>query len=117
MLLSVYLLLQVIAILSIIATFHSKTPLASVLAMVTSGTLMVGAWVLEVGSKYIWDPSIRAYIREPILAQTSYLAVINMAVFGLALVFFFYDIFVTMQEEAKQVDSKMKNPNSGGGGQ
>ena len=114
MILEVYVLLQVLTIVALIVTFYSEAPLYAVMTMVLSGVLMIGAWVLETGVKYVWEPAIRAYSQQPILVQTPYLAYINMAIFGLAIVYFFYDLFNNVNKQTKNLDSNMNNMASGG---
>ncbi len=87
--------------------------MASVLTLVSSAVLITGAWVLEMGHTYVWDPSIRGYIAEPIIKQTFYLPFINMGIFAIALLFFIYDMFIVVKEESEGINS---NTNLNGGG-
>lgn len=92
MILEIYILLQIAAIVALVTTFYAKSIMPSLLTIFTSAVLMIGAWVIEVGQTYVWDASIRAYVAEAVLVNTSYLAYINMAIFGLGLLFFIHDI-------------------------
>lgn len=92
MIIEVFLLLQVGAIVGLVTTFHAKSVMPSLLTIFTSGILIAGAWVLETGQSYVWDPSIRAYTVEAVVHQTNYIPYINIAIFGLALLFFINDI-------------------------
>lgn len=92
MLLEIYILLQISAIAALVSTFYAKSVMPSLLTVFTSAVLMVGAWVIETGQTYVWDASIRAYVAEAVVVSTNYLAYINMAIFGLGLLFFFHDI-------------------------
>ena len=85
MILTVYVLLQILAVTGLIVTFFKKSIIPSVLTMLVSGGLAVGAWVLDIGTKYVWDSTISAYVTESIIVQTPYLAGMNIAVSGLAL--------------------------------
>lgn len=102
----IYILFQIIAIIGLFLVFFTDIPLMSALTAVLSGVLVVGAWVLTTGQQMIWDPAIRAYVTEPVIVSTPYLAIINMIIFGLALVYFFYDVYNLIQDET---------PNVGGG--
>jgi len=113
MIFELYLFLQVIAVLLLAACFVTKTPLASVLTAFTSAILIAGAWVLELGHTYVWNPATRAYVAEPVLQQTTYLPYINMMIFAVALLFFIYDMFIAAKEESEGNNS---NVNLHGGG-
>jgi len=112
MLLEVYVLFQIIAVGAIIATFYSEAPLIAALSMLSSGTLMIGAWFLDVGIAYTWDPSIAAYTLEHVYVNTPYLATINFALFGLSLAFFYYDLFVDTQKKSKGLGNVRMGGNS-----
>lgn len=94
-------MLQVLAILVLFLAFVVKMPLVSLMAMIPSAILMTGARTLEIGSQYVFNPTIMAYVREPIVVSTSYLATLNIIIFGLGLVLFVYDLFTVIQEELK----------------
>jgi hypothetical protein len=111
MLLNVYILLQILAITALIITFFTKTPLSSAVSMVISAILMVGAWVLQIGGQYVWDPSIRAYVRETIYVQTGYLAGFNILLFSLSLLFFMHDMYELITKASGLGDT---NINQGG---
>lgn len=101
MLLEIYIILQLIAIVAFILIFKTETPLVSATSMVTSGMLMVGAWVIRTGFIYVWDSGIMAYIAEPVLIETPYLPAFNMLLFALSLIYFFNDIFDIYKNESK----------------
>lgn len=101
MLLEIYIVLQLIAIVAFVLIFKTKSPLVSATSMVTSGILMVGAWVLRISSSYVWVASIRAYAMEPVFVETPYLAGFNIMLFGLSLVYFFTDIFDIYKNESE----------------
>jgi len=103
MILTIYILLQVIAILGLIATFFSKTPLVSAITAIVAAILMIGAWQINIGDEYVWDSSIRAYNREPVVVETNYLATINIMIFGLSLMFFIYDTFMLFKKEQPNI--------------
>jgi len=92
MIVEVYIMLQVAAIAALIATFYAKSIMPSLLTVFSSSILMIGAWILETGHTYMWNPATRAYVAQATIVHTSYLAYINMAIFGLGLLFFINDI-------------------------
>ena len=100
MLLTVYILFQVLVIAGIILTFYSKEVIFSALTMLFTAILAVGAWRLFVGVQYVWDTTTSSYVAQNIIMNTSYLAYLNMGLFGLAMVFFFSDLFELLQEES-----------------
>lgn len=99
MILEIYILLQLMALIAFALTFFAKTPLTSVMSMISSGILIAGSWVITTGSRYVYNPAIRAYTEESINVSTGYLPYINMAIFGLSLLFFFYDVFRLASDE------------------
>jgi hypothetical protein len=103
--LTVYILFQVVAIAALIFTFYTDVPLVSALTMLSSGILIVGSWILHLGNTFLWDASIRAYVSEPIIIQTPYIPYINMAIFGLALMYFFYDVFTIAQNDSPKLNN------------
>lgn len=105
MLLEVYILFQILAVIGLFVILHSDQPVASVLTMLISGVLIVGAWMLNIGTNYVWDSGINAYVAEANMISTPYLAYINMAIFGLALTYFFYDIFMTAANESPKINN------------
>src|SRR6056297_1159470 len=117
MILEVFILLQKLAVIGLVVSFFSKTPFASALTIVMSGILMVGAWSINTGIKYVWDPSIRAYVENAAYVSTPYLPAFNMILFGLALLYFFNDIFEIMNEETKNINvDGLANRGNGGEG-
>ena len=92
MLLEVFILFQIVAIVALVSVFFAKSIMPSLLTIFTSAILMVGAWIIETGYTYLWNPAIRAYVIEPTIYNTPYLPYINMAIFGLGMVFFIGDI-------------------------
>lgn len=114
MLFGLFIILQILAILLLAACFFGKAPLISVLTAFTSSVLIAGSWVLQIGHEYIWNAGTRAYISEPIYIQTSYLPFINMIIFGLAILFFVYDMFISVSEENESSNTNL-NLQSGGG--
>src|SRR6056297_1516925 len=105
MLITIFILLQIIVITGLIITFHTETPLSSAITATISGILMVGSWVLNVGNEYVWDPSIRAYTREAIIIKTPYLPSINFLIFSLAILFLFYDVFKLWKDESTPIQN------------
>lgn len=99
MLLSIFVLIQILVITSLVFVYITKSPILSTLTMVSSAILAVGAWTIEFGGKYVWDPSIRAYVRETLIIQTPYLPIFNMMIFGLALLYFFGDLFDIISDQ------------------
>lgn len=78
---------------------------------------MVGSWTLNVGSRYVWDPSIRAYVEQSIMVSTPYLATFNILIFGLAILYFFSDVMEVMNEESSHINlDKMNQRGNGGDG-
>ena len=104
MLLTIYVVLQLIAIIFLFFTFTSKSPLISAITVVIGAMLMLGAWQIDVGGEYVWDSSIRAYAREPVIVETFYLATINIVIFAVGLLFFFDDVLSVFREEKYNMD-------------
>jgi len=113
MLLEVYILFQILAIIGAIMIFHSDTVFVSAVTLVVSSILAVGAWVLNLGSQFVWNPSIRAYVAETVTINTPYLAGFNMLIVGIALMYFFHDLFAIINNETKHI----QNPRPQGGQQ
>lgn len=103
--LTLYILFQIVAIIALIFTFYTDVPLVSALTMLSSGILIVGSWILNLGNTFVWDASIRAYVSEPVIINTPYLPYINMAIFGLAMMYFFYDVFNIAQNESPKLNN------------
>jgi hypothetical protein len=114
MYLTIFIILQVIAVCALVASFLTKSTLVSAVSMVTSGMLMVGAWVINVGQEYVWNAAIRAYEPSIIYITTPYLASFNMLIFSLSLVFFFTDLFDVIKNEAKTIDKKIESAGHSG---
>jgi hypothetical protein len=55
----------------------------------------------------MWDPSIRAYVAQATIQHTGYLPYINMAIFGLGMLFFINDIMTIAK--GGQIDSWTSN--------
>src|SRR6056297_989934 len=104
MILEVFILLQKLAVIGLVVSFFSKTPFASALTIVMSGILMVGAWSINTGIKYVWDPSIRAYVENAAYVSTPYLPAFNMILFGLALLYFYNDMMDVIKGETEHIN-------------
>lgn len=118
MLLEVYILFQILAVIGIILTIISYTDklmtiYPSILTLLLSGILSVGAWVLNVGTNYVWNTSMNAYIAEANIISTPYLASFNIAIFGLALVYFFVELFEILRNEAPEVKNVVSGKGEG----
>ena len=100
MLLSIYIVFQLLVIAGVILVFYSKEVIFSALTMLFSGILAVGAWRLLVDIQYVFDTATGVYVAQDIIVNTSYLAYLNMGLFGLAMLFFFNDIFEWIQKES-----------------
>jgi hypothetical protein len=100
MLLTIYILFQILVIAGILLVFYSKEIIFSALTMLFSGVLAVGSWRLFIGVQYVFDTATGSYIAENIIVNTSYLAYLNMGLFGLAMVFFFNDLFEWITKES-----------------
>lgn len=100
MLLSIYIVFQLLVIAGVILVFYSKEVIFSALTMLFSGILAVGAWRLLVDIQYVFDTTTGVYVAQDIIVNTSYLAYLNMGLFGLAMLFFFNDIFEWIQKES-----------------
>ena len=87
-------------IAGIILVFYSKEPIFSALTMLFAGTLAVGAWSLNTGVQYVWDATTSSYLAETVIISTPYLSGLNIGLFGLALVFFFNDLFELITNES-----------------
>lgn len=117
MLLSIYILLQVLAVIGLIFVFMNKSPMVSALAMIPSGMLMAGAWVIDLGNKYIWNVDLKAYDIIPNIINTPYLAYVNILLFGIAMLYFFYDLFsVIMEQKSGYTDSPNRQHTNNQGG-
>ncbi len=77
---------------------------------------MVGGWALNIGTEYVFDSSVRAHVPQDVIINTPYIPYINMMIFAIGLIYFFYDLFVTVQEEAPKVGEKVSNKVDGNGG-
>lgn len=113
MLLEIYILFQILAIIGVLMIFHTDTVLVSATTMVISGILAVGAWQLNVGLDFIWDAATKSYITQDIIINTPYLASFNILIFGIALMYFFHDLFAIIKNESKHIS----NPKPQGGQQ
>lgn len=111
MLLTIYILFQIIVLIGVIMTFYSKEMIFSALTMLFSGMLAVGAWRITYGTNYIWDATTSAYVAETLIASTPYIAYLNMGLFGLALMFFYYDVFETLTGQSKGLGNLNLNRN------
>jgi len=100
MLLTIYILFQILVIAGILLVFYSKEIIFSALTMLFSGVLAVGSWRLFIGVQYVFDITTGSYVAEDIIVNTSYLAYLNMGLFGLAMVFFFNDLFEWITKES-----------------
>lgn len=115
MLLEVYLLFQVLAVIGLFLTLYTdgESLMPSLFTVLVSGVLMVGAWVLNIGTNYIWDPDINAYVAEANIISTPYLASINIAIFGLALIYFLWDTFKTAANDSPEIKNVVTGKGEG----
>jgi len=92
MLLSVFILIQIVVILFFLLGFFFKNPILWGVSALFSGFLSVAAWVVE-KDYYIWDAAINAYELTTKYYSFSAIAWINIGLFFLTIILFFYDIF------------------------
>lgn len=100
MLLTVYILFQILVIAGLVLTFYSKEVIFSAITTILAAVLAIGGWRLFVGVQYVFDSATGSYIAQDIIMNTSYIAYLNMSFFGLALMFLFNDIFELIQGES-----------------
>ena len=115
MLLEVYILFQISAFIGLFLTLYTdgESLLPSLITLLISGILAVGAWVLNIGINYVWNPDINAYIAEVNTVNTPYLAIFNIAIFGLALVYFLWDTFKTASNSSPEVKNVVTGKGEG----
>jgi hypothetical protein len=101
MMLELYILFQLLVLVMLMIAYNNKEPLFSALAMLFSSFLAVGAWSISSGVKYVYDAAIGQQVAEILIYSTPYLAYLNMGLFGLALVFFYYDVFEILTGQSK----------------
>ena len=115
MLLEVYILFQISAFIGLFLTLYTdgESLLPSLLTLLVSGVLAVGAWVLNAGTNYVWDPVVNAYVAEVNTVNTPYLAIFNIAIFGLALVYFLWDTFRTASDSSPEIKNVVTGKGEG----
>ena len=103
MILELFILLQIVAVLAFGLAFFNKNEILWVINIALSGVMMVVSYTIEY-PVYLYNSTLGAYEPTTIIYSYPYLMGINMLLFGLGILLFFFDIFEKYRDSANVND-------------